>query len=154
MIIAQSGLFLSRVWKTDCKYLPRFVYKARPCVEFIGENIVTDKHEGEQKGLAQGSPCVHSCELPGVWILNTDQAIKGGYEQRQNALLPCHYKLSLLSCQDHRPLKIINCLLTKIGGKSVAFVEVIVSGLHPQGCEVNLILRERQCQSSEPIFGT
>ena len=83
MIIAQSGLFLSRVWKIDCEYLPRFVNKARPCVEFIGENIVTDKHEGEQKGLAQGSPCVHSCKLPGVyqsWILNTDQAIKGGYE--------------------------------------------------------------------------
>ena len=84
MIIAQSGLFLSRVWKIDSEYWPRFVNKARLCVEFIGENIVTDKHEGEQKGLAQGTPCVYSCKLPGgvyqSWISNTDQAIKGGYE--------------------------------------------------------------------------
>ena len=65
MIIAQPGLFLYRVRKTDNEYLPRFVNKARPCVEFIGENIVTNKHEGEQKGLAQSSPCVHSCKLPG-----------------------------------------------------------------------------------------
>ena len=67
MIIAQPGLFLYRLRKTDSEYLPRFVNKARSCVEFIGENIVTNKHEGEQKGLAQGSPCVHSCELPGVY---------------------------------------------------------------------------------------